>query len=70
MWAEELVETGEYSSITGVINIAMAEYRMGHPSPSEVASLDKDLWRMKGKALQELGNLEEAIKCFDIALGI
>ncbi len=81
----ELVESGEYSSMSDVVTQALTKFFASRnlktaskteqiiteePTKVDTDQFEREIWMQKGITFQKMGRLEDAIKCFDKALGI
>lgn len=82
---EEVVDNKEFSSLSDVVSQALTQFfekRDAGKSIKNIASkrvvhehretdqFEREIWKHKGLTLQKMGRLEEAIECFDMALGV
>lgn len=82
----EAVERGDYSSMSDAVSqgltllfgrerkktIPAQEQHMGEERATytDIGQFEREIWKQKGITFQKMGRLEDAIKCFDKALGI
>lgn len=79
---QELVESGEFSSMSDVVAHALNKFLEEKDSSQQIRSHDagfkireseqfeREIWRQKGIIYQKMDKLEEAISCYNKALGI
>ncbi|AAM05990.1 tetratricopeptide repeat protein [Methanosarcina acetivorans] len=81
----ELVKSGKYSSMSDVVTQALNKLLDENARKDQLSKtrscetnhnnkeneqFERDIWKQKGMIYQKMGKLEEAIKCYDKALGI